>query len=150
MHGTNQCDEYLSEVLVETGGQKVLLVAEDDKEMRSLLCDELRDLGCRIVEAGDGNEAIEHARAMHPDLVLTDLRMPGGGLGYIGRLRLVVPTCPIVLMTAFGDPSVRETSQRFGISAYFDKPVRMDELKASIKQLLDYRKESEEQTASRR
>ena len=113
-----------------------MLVVEDDKEMRSLLCDELRDLGCRIVEAGDGNEAIERAREMTPSLILTDLRMPGGGLGYIGRLRIVMPTCPIVLITAFGDPSVRETSQRFGISAYFDKPVRMGELKSSIVQLL--------------
>lgn len=117
----------------------MLLVAEDDKEMRSLLCDELRDLGCRIVEAGDGNEAIERAREMTPSLILTDLRMPGGGLGYIGRLRIVMPTCPIVLITAFGDPSVKETSQRFGISAYFDKPVRMGELKASVKRLLGLR-----------
>jgi CheY-like chemotaxis protein len=125
----------------------VLLVVEDDKEMRSLLCDELRDLGCRIVEAGDGNEAIERAREMTPSLILTDLRMPGGGLGYIGRLRIVMPTCPIVLITAFGDPSVRETSQRFGISAYFDKPVRMAELKASVKRLLNHRTESEQRTA---
>ena len=124
---------------MKTDGKKVLLVAEDDKEMRSLLCDELRDLGCRIVEAGDGNEAIERARETSPSLILTDLRMPGGGLGYIGRLRIVLPNCPIVLITAFGDPSVKETSQRFGISAYFDKPVRMDELKDSIKQLLSER-----------
>ena len=127
---------------MEAGNQKVVLIAEDDKDMRSLLCDELRDLGCRIVEAGDGNEAIERAREAVPSLILTDLRMPGGGLGYIGRLRIVMPTCPIVLITAFGDPSVKETSQRFGISAYFDKPVRMDELKASVKRLLDHRKES--------
>ena len=125
----------------------MLLVVEDDKEMRSLLCDELRDLGCRIVEAGDGNEAIERARETAPSLILTDLRMPGGGLGYIGRLRIVMPTCPIVLITAFGDPSVKETSQRFGISAYFDKPVRMAELKASVKRLLDHRTESEQRTA---
>ena len=130
---------------MEKGSQNVLLIAEDDKDMRSLLCDELRDLGFRIVEAGDGNEAIERARETPPSLILTDLRMPGGGLGYIGRLRLVVPTCPIVLMTAFGDSSVRETSQRFGISAYFDKPVRMDELKTSIAQLLN-RRNSQEKT----
>ncbi len=127
---------------MEAGNQKVVLIAEDDKDMRSLLCDELRDLGCRIVEAGDGNEAIERAREAVPSLILTDLRMPGGGLGYIGRLRIVMPNCPIVLITAFGDPSVKETSQRFGISAYFDKPVRMDELKSSVKRLLDHRKES--------
>jgi CheY-like chemotaxis protein len=121
----------------------VLLVVEDDQEMRSLLCDELRDLDYRIVEAGDGEEALRQARETPPNLILTDLRMPGGGLGYIGRLRSVAPTCPIVLMTAFGDPSVRDTAQRFGVAAYFDKPVRMDELKNSIKQLLNNKKEGE-------
>lgn len=120
----------------------MLLVVEDDRDMRSLLCDELRDLEFQIVEAGDGEEAVQRARETTPNLILTDLRMPGGGLGYIGRLRSVAPTCPIVLMTAFGDPSVRETAQRFGVAAYFDKPVRMDELKNSIKQLLDHGKES--------
>ncbi len=115
----------------------MLLIVEDDREMRSLLCDELKDLQYRIIEAGDGNEAVERVRETNPSLILTDLRMPGGGLGYVGRLRTAAPTCPIVLMTAFGDPSVRETAERFGITAYFDKPVRMEELKASIKQLLD-------------
>ena len=116
----------------------MLLVVEDDKEMRSLLCDELRDLQCQIVEAGDGNEAIERARETVPRLILTDLRIPAGGLGYIGRLRTAAPACPIILMTAFGDPSVRESAERFGISAYFDKPVRMAELKASIQALLNH------------
>jgi CheY-like chemotaxis protein len=117
----------------------VLLVVEDDTEMRSLLCDELRELGCRIVEAGDGEQALQRAREAAPSLIVTDLRMPAGGLGYIGRLRTVAPTCPLILITAFGDPSVRETAKRFGVSAYFDKPVRMGELKASIRQLLDNR-----------
>ncbi len=116
----------------------MLLVVEDDQEMRSLLCDELRDLQCQIVEAGDGNEAIERVKERVPRLILTDLRMPGGGLGYIGRLRTAAPTCAIILMTAFGDSSVRETAERFGISAYFDKPVRMAELKASIQQVLNH------------
>jgi CheY-like chemotaxis protein len=121
----------------------VLLVVEDDKEMRSLLCDELRDLGYQIIAAGSGEEALQLARETAPGLILTDLRMPTGGLGYIGRLRAVAPTCPIILMTAFGDPSVRETAQRFGVSAYFDKPVRMEELRASISKLMNHQKESE-------
>ena len=118
-----------------------MLVVEDDTEMRRLLCDELRDLEYQIVEAGDGEEALQRARETAPSLILTDLRMPAGGLGYIGRLRSVAPTCPIVLISAFGDSSVRETAQRFGVSAYFDKPVRMEELKASIARLLNHETE---------
>lgn len=115
----------------------MLLVVEDDQEMRSLLCDELRDLGCQLIEAGSGEEAVQRARETAPNLIVTDLRMPSGGLGYIGRLRTAAPECPIILMTAFGDPSVKETAERFGVAAYFDKPVRMEELKNSIKQLLN-------------
>jgi CheY-like chemotaxis protein len=120
----------------------VLLVVEDDQEMRSLLCDELRDLGCQLIEAGSGEEALQRAHETAPSLIVTDLRMPSGGLGYIGRLRTAAPTCPIILMTAFGDPSVKETAERFGVAAYFDKPVRMEELKNSIKQLLNHPKDS--------
>lgn len=128
---------------MDAGGSKVLLVVEDDREMRSLLCEELRDLEYRIVEASDGDEAIERAKETSPRLILTDLRMPAGGLGYLGRLRTVAPLCPIIVMTAFGDPSVRETAQRFGVAAFFDKPVRMEELKAAVKRLLNHRTDSE-------
>jgi CheY-like chemotaxis protein len=125
--------------LVKAESQNVLLIAEDNSEMRNLLCEELQDLGYRIVEAADGNEAIRQARETAPSLILTDLHMLGGGMGYIGRLRLVAPTCPIILMTAFGHPSTKETLQELGISAYLDKPVRMAELKDSIRQLLSHR-----------
>lgn len=114
----------------------VLLVVEDDKEMRSLLCDELWDLGCRLVEAGDGAEAVERVCDSRPDLILTDLRMPAGGLDYVVRLRTLAPVCPIILMTAFGDATTKQEALRCGVSAYFDKPVHIAELKAAIKELL--------------
>jgi CheY-like chemotaxis protein len=118
------------------GQPKVLLLVEDDSEMRSLLCEELGELGCRIVEAADGNQAVEQAQQMAPHLIVTDLRMPAGGLNYLGRLRLAAPWCPIILMTAFGDPRVREAVQQFGVAAYFDKPIHLEELKAVITRLL--------------
>lgn len=122
--------------------QVVLLVVEDDRAMRSLLCDELWDLGARIVEASDGDEALQKLTDSPPDLILTDLRMPAGGLDYITRLRTLAPACPIILMTAFGDAKTKDEAQRCGVAAYFDKPVRMADLKAAIRQLLGNRKES--------
>ena len=67
--------------------QAVVLIAEDDWEMRSLLCDELYDLGVSIREAADGDEALRSVLEAPPSLILTDLRMPAGGLDYIARLR---------------------------------------------------------------
>jgi len=116
--------------------QAVLLIAEDDKEMRSLLCDELYDLGVAIREAADGDEALRLVFDTRPSLILTDLRMPAGGLDYISRLRTFAPGVPIVLLTSFGDPKTRANALALGVEAYFDKPVRISELKGTVQRLL--------------
>lgn len=126
----------MENIMVETEQPLVLLIAEDDTAMRSLLCDELWDLNCRIVEAGDGDEALQLALDSHPDLIITDLRMPAGGLDYVARLRTLVPNTPIILMTAFGDAKTKDEATRYGVAAYFDKPVRMADLKKTIKELI--------------
>ncbi len=114
----------------------VLLVVEDDVAMRSLLCDEVWDLGCRIVEASDGDEALRRAMDIPPDVIVTDIRMPAGGLDYLSRLRTAVPACPIIVMTAFGDAKTKNEVVKLGVAAYFDKPVRMADLKAAIGRLI--------------
>jgi CheY-like chemotaxis protein len=83
--------------------QAMVLIAEDDREMRSLLCDELCDLGLSIREAADGDEALRLVLDARPALILTDLRMPAGGLDYLARLRTFAPDVPLVLITSFGD-----------------------------------------------
>ncbi|MCX5724253.1 MAG: response regulator [Nitrospirae bacterium] len=114
----------------------VLLIAEDDREMRSLLCDELWDLGLSIREAADGDEALRSVLDTRPSLILTDLRMPAGGVDYISRLRTFAPGVPIVLLTSFGDPQTKADVLAMGVEAYFDKPVRLSELKGAVRRLL--------------
>lgn len=114
----------------------MVLVVEDDPEMRSLLCDEFWGAGYRLREAKDGDEAFLAVLQSEPDLILTDLRMPAGGADYVSRLRTVAPRCPIVVMTAFGDAKAKADVLRAGASAYFDKPVRISELKQCVQQLL--------------
>jgi len=116
---------------------KVLLLAEDDLEMRSLLRDELCDLGCRIVEAADGDEALQQISRMKPDVIVTDLRMPAGGWDYVLRLRTFAPKCPIIVLTAFGDAAAMETAKKCGVAAYFDKPVHPVVLKSAVARILD-------------
>lgn len=114
----------------------VLLIAEDDQDMRSLLCDELWDLGVSIREAADGDEALRSVLDACPTLILTDLRMPAGGLDYIARLRTFAPGVPIVLLTSFGDPKTKADALALGVEAYFDKPVRLSELKETVRRLI--------------
>jgi DNA-binding response OmpR family regulator len=123
-------------------GKSVLLIVEDDHEMRSLLSDELCDMDLSIQEARDGDEALQQINDRMPDLILTDLRMPAGGIDYLSRLRVLAPVCPIILMTAFGDAQTKASAIKAGATLYFDKPVRMKELRQAIKSLIDARAEA--------
>jgi DNA-binding response OmpR family regulator len=115
----------------------VVLIVEDDHDMRSLLCDELWSEGYQLREAKDGDEALQLVLQSMPDLILTDLKMPAGGFDYISRLKTFAPNCPIVVMTAFGGTQTKAEALKWGASAYFDKPVRLADLKATVKQLLE-------------
>ena len=80
-----------------------VLVVEDDLEMRNLLFEELWTEGYQLREARDGDEALAALTQWSPDLILTDLRMPRGGVEYVTQLHARLPHCPIIVMTSFGD-----------------------------------------------
>jgi DNA-binding response OmpR family regulator len=125
---------------VTTKKAAVVLIVEDDREMLSLLCDEFWSAEYRLRQARDGDEAFQMVLQSVPDLILTDLRIPAGGADYISRLRTVAPGCPIVVMTAFGDARSKSDVLKAGANAYFDKPVRILELKCCVQQLLNHGK----------
>jgi len=130
-------------VLSDGDGQKPgrkevsILVADDDPAMRSLVSDELKDEGYRVVQVSDGLEVLHCLRDVSPDLIITDLRMPHGGMDVIARIKEVAPKTPVILMTAFGDKETESLAYKWGASAYFNKPVRMADLKDAVRNLLE-------------
>lgn len=117
-------------------GKPSVLIVEDDGEMRSLLRDGLWNEGYRLCEAVDGNQAVSSIVRAVPDVILTEIRFPAGGLDYIARLRALVPSCPIIVMTAFGDEAVKMDVMRAGATVYFSKPLHLAELKLCIQRFL--------------
>jgi DNA-binding response OmpR family regulator len=115
-----------------------VLLADDDLAMRSLINDELQDEGYSVFQVADGHEALDCVDECSPDLILTDLRMPHGGLDLVARFRARAPKTPIILMTAFGDATTEAQALEQGASAYFNKPVRMVDVKAAIHRLLNH------------
>ncbi len=109
-----------------------ILVVDDDAAMRSLLVDELQEQGCHVFEASDGKDALFQLQTFTPDLIITDLKMPDGGFGFIRNLQKILPGCPIVLITAFGDSHTKTQARECGVIAYMDKPVRIANLKDSL------------------
>ena len=118
----------------------VVVLAEDDDELRHLVARRLRGHGCEVVEARTGLELAEvllervadHRTRGTIELVISDIRMPGmTGLEIVDLLRRLDWALPVILMTGFGDPDTHDEARRLG-AAVFDKPVDLDELAASV------------------
>ena len=110
----------------------VILVIDDDAAMRSLLVDELSECGCRVLQASDGIDAFAQLKVSTPNVVITDLNMKFGGFEFIRNLKNAIPDCPIIVVTAFGDARTKAMTKDFGVAGYFDKPVRMTDLRSLV------------------
>jgi CheY-like chemotaxis protein len=116
---------------------KLVLVVQDDADLRSLLCDVVRELELQVAEATDGNGAIRKIMDGEPHLVLSDLRIPGGGFEYVRTIRALYPSCPIILLAALGDHHAKAEAMACGVRAFFAKPVRTVDLQRAIIGILD-------------
>ena len=112
-----------------------ILVVDDDEAMRMLLVDALQEQGCRVIESENGKDALNVLKAVVPNVIVTDLKMPDGGFPYLRQLQERAPGCPIVVMTAYGDSQSKAKALECGVQGYFDKPLRIYDLKAWICQM---------------
>ncbi|WP_052668244.1 response regulator [Nitriliruptor alkaliphilus] len=102
-----------------------VLVADDDPDIRRLVVMKLRSAGHAVTEVGDGNAAVEVARAEAPDLLLLDLMMPGmSGTEVCQTLRAEdrFADVPMVLLTARAQERDVTSGLAAGATAYLSKP----------------------------
>jgi CheY-like chemotaxis protein len=119
----------------QSGQSCTILVVDDDEAMRKLLVDALQEDGCRVIESESGKDALNVLKAVVPNVIVTDLKMPDGGFPYLRQLQEGSPLCPIVVMTAYGDSQSKAKTLECGVQGYFDKPLRIHDLKAWICQM---------------
>ena len=126
----------------------LVLVAEDDADVRRLVATALRVDGYSVIEAGDGAELIEHIGSallfgnvrgdLDPvTLVISDIRMPGcDGLEVLAQLRRADIGVAVILMTAHGDSATRERAEHLGADAFLRKPFEIDHLRNVVREIL--------------
>ncbi len=118
-----------------------ILVVDDEVNARTALAELLRDEGYVVEAAADAFKALGKAADFAPDLVLTDLKMPGmDGLALLGRLREDEPDLPVVLMTAFGEVDSAVRAMQAGARDYLAKPVNVSELSVVVARELEHRR----------
>ncbi|MEN9355267.1 MAG: hypothetical protein RL318_2592 [Fibrobacterota bacterium] len=120
------------------GDSPLVLLAEDNLDIRECVCEYLEGLGYRTLTASNGQEAIEAAWGNSPDIILMDVQMPlMDGLEATRRLRLDDRTkvTPIVAMTALAQDSDTLRCLEAGSTAYLAKPVRLKDLATTVEGL---------------
>ena len=117
----------------------VILVAEDERDIRELITFTLQLSGFNVVEAANGEEAIARAADSNPDLILLDVRMPKmTGYEACKMLKSTEGTkhIPIVFLSAKGQETEVNTGLELGAEEYFLKPFAPDELSARVNKIL--------------
>ncbi len=118
-----------------------ILIVDDDASARSALAELLRDEGYITETAGDGFKALPKLAELAPDLVLTDLHMPGmDGVALMNRVLAEDPERVVVMMTADGSVSAAVEAMRLGAADYLTKPINFDELVLVLDRVLERRR----------
>lgn len=113
-----------------------ILVVDDDREIRTLLCDYLEKNGFRATAVSDGRETRRELERAQFDLIVLDLMLPHeSGLDICRSLRATSPI-PIIMLTALGDEVDRVVGLEVGADDYLPKPFSPRELLGRIKAVL--------------
>ena len=118
--------------------RKKILVIEDDDVMRELMRITLEQNGYEVVTAEDGVRGYDTAIFIKPDLIVTDIRMPGAdGIHVVRRVRdtASLEDTPILITTAFGTGSATFSLQ-MGANAFEPKPINTQSFLSTVRRLL--------------
>ena len=114
-----------------------ILVVEDFEDSRYSLCRLLEMSGHTVVEAADGQQAIDFALAERPDVVLMDLSLPiVDGLEATRRIQADGDWVPVIAVTAHDTAHVEEEAAGVNFAAYVTKPIDFDQLDALIHRIV--------------
>ncbi len=117
-----------------------VLVVDDERLVRTMMCDGLQAIGYTPLAASSGEEALQMLKAEHPACVLLDIMMPDlDGYETCAAIKADAKTAslPVVLVSATTDARVMQHAEKVGAATVLRKPVRMDELRRTIVRVLD-------------
>jgi CheY-like chemotaxis protein len=117
----------------------LILVVDDYQDAREMYAEYLQFSGFRVAEAKNGNEAVEKAFALKPDLILMDLSLPGmDGWEATRRLKADDATkhIPVVALTGHALAGASEGAKKAGCDSFVTKPCLPDDLVVEVRRML--------------
>ncbi len=111
----------------------VLMVVDDEPSQRKLIGGFFEGHGFTIIEAASAESMLDSLAQQPPDMILLDVRLPAmSGIEALPRIRELLPTIPVVLITAYADVRQAVASVKSGADDYLSKPIDLEELKVAV------------------
>ncbi len=115
--------------------QATILIVDDDKVIRELCAQALRNY--RIVQAATCDDALHLFEREHPDLILTDIMMPGGsGIDLLRNIKTLDPNATVIIMTGFVNKDIILSALKENADDFINKPLNILQLRTSIEKAL--------------
>ena len=120
--------------------RKRVLVVDDEPDMLALLVRLLeKKCGYEVRQAPSANKALEGIAFWHPDVVLTDIRMPGlDGMDFFRRLAEIDPTITVIIMTGYGTVEMAVRAMKDGVFDFFEKPFDNDQIVFAVTRAMEH------------
>lgn len=118
---------------------KVIMTADDSTSIREMISFTLTQVGYDVVEAVDGQDAVNKLAGIHVDMLLTDLNMPNkNGLELIECVRAMpkFKFIPIIMLTTESQTEMKQKAKTAGATGWIVKPFKPEQLIAVIKKVL--------------
>ena len=128
---------------IEAGPSAKILVVDDEPAISVAFAKKLRREGYDCVTAASGEEALRRMQEYGPDLVISDVRMPGmTGIELLKKLKRAYPTTRVILTSAYAEIDFVIEALRHGADDYLLKPFNLTELSSSVSRTLEEVQES--------
>jgi two-component system NtrC family response regulator len=116
-----------------------ILIIDDDNSLRRVLEYNLQEAGYAVTAAESGEEGLRLFHEISPELVITDMKMPGmDGMTVLKRVKETAADTPVIMITAFGTVDLAVAAMKAGAYDYITKPFNREELKLTVAKALRF------------
>jgi len=120
--------------MMEKIEKKIILLVDDEADIREVLAISLADMGYEVLTAENGEKALDLYREKSPQIVLTDIKMPGmDGIEILKRIKSENPYTEVIMITGHGDTDIAIKSLKYEAIDFITKPISSDALEIALK-----------------
>jgi len=113
--------------------EKTILLVDDEPDIREVLSLSLGDMGYRVYEAENGDQALRIFREVQPSIVMTDIKMPGmDGIALLQNVKRENPETEVIMITGHGDMDLAVRSLKNEATDFIVKPINVDVLEIAL------------------